>query len=47
MAVTSAPQAMPFQHLWDPKNKECTSLDGTMEEIEPLGQLFNQVFSNM
>ena len=30
-----------------PKNKECTSQDGTMKEGEPMGQFFNQVFSNM
>ena len=30
-----------------PKNKECTSQDGTREESEPLGQFFNQFFSNM
>ena len=29
------------------KNKECTSQDGTVDEGEPLGQLFNQLFSNM
>ena len=37
--ATSAPMG--------PKNKECTSLDGTMEGCEPLGQFFNQFFSNM
>ena len=29
------------------KNKQCTSQDGTMEEREPMGQFFNQFFSNM
>ena len=37
--ATSAPMG--------PKNKECRSLDGTMEESEPLGQFSNQCFSNM
>ena len=37
--ATSAPMG--------PKNKECTSQDGTMDESEPLGQFFNQLFSNM
>ena len=37
--ATSAPMG--------PKNKECTSQDGTMDESEPLGQFFNQFFSNM
>ena len=37
--ATSAPMG--------PKNKECTSQDGTEEECEPLGQFSNQVFSNM
>ena len=30
-----------------PKNKKCTSQDGTMEECEPLGQFFEKCFSNM
>ena len=30
-----------------PKNKECTSLDGTVDESEPLGQFSNPFFSNM
>ena len=30
-----------------PKNKECTSQDGTVDESEPLGQFANQFFSNM
>ena len=30
-----------------PKNKECTSQDGTVDESEPLGQFPNQFFSNM
>ena len=30
-----------------PKNRECTSQDGTVDESEPLGQFSNQVFSNM
>ena len=33
--------------LMGPKNKECTSLDGTMEECEPMGQFSNLFFSNM
>ena len=37
--ATSAPMG--------PKNKECTFQDGTMDESEPLGQFFNQFFSNM
>ena len=37
--ATSAPMG--------PKNKECTSQDGTMDESEPFGQFFNQGFSNM
>ena len=37
--ATSAPMG--------PKNKECTSQDGTMRGCEPLGQFSNQVFSNM
>ena len=46
MAVTSAPQAMPPQHLWGPKNKECTSQDGTMDDSEPLEQFYNQFLLN-
>ena len=37
--ATSAPMG--------PKNKECTSQDGTVDESEPLGQFSNQFFSNM
>ena len=37
--ATSAPMG--------PKNKECTSQHGTMEESASLGQFFNQFFSNM
>ena len=37
--ATSAPMG--------PKKKECTSQDGTVEECEPLGQFFNQFFTNM
>ena len=47
MAVTSAPQAMPPQHLCDPKKKNPKSQNGTMEECEPLGQFSDQFFSNM
>ena len=37
--ATSAPMG--------PKNKECTSQDGTADESEPLGHFSNQFFSNM
>ena len=37
--ATSAPMG--------PKNKECTSQDGTVVESEPLGQFSNQFLSNM
>ena len=37
--ATSAPMG--------PKNKECTSQDGIVDESEPLGQFSNQFLSNM
>ena len=37
--ATSAPMG--------PKNKACTSQDGSVDESEPLGQFSNQAFSNM
>ena len=37
--ATSAPMG--------PKNRECTSQDGTVDESEPLEQFSNQFFSNM
>ena len=37
--ATSAPMG--------PKNKWCTSQDGAVDDSEPLGQFFNQFFSNM
>ena len=47
MAVTSAPQAMPPQHLWDVKNKEVNISELHSMECEPLGQFSNQCFSIM
>ena len=46
LAVTSAPQAMPPQHLWDPKQRVHIS-GGHYMECEPLGQFSNQFFSNL
>ena len=37
--ATSAPMG--------PKDKECTSRNGTVDESEPLGQFSNQLFSDM
>ena len=46
MAVTSAPQAMPPQHLWDPKQRVHIS-EWQYTESEPLGQFSDRFFSIM
>ena len=39
--------ALTYLLTMGPKNKECTSQDGTVDEGEPLGQFSNQFFSSM
>ena len=46
MAVTSATSHATSAPM-GPKDKECTSQDGTVNESEPLGQFSNQLFGNM
>ena len=44
MAVTSAPQAMPPQHLWDPKTKSAHLKMALWMRVSPWGKFLISFF---